>query len=124
MKLSELRADSETFSPQHPSMGDVGITFTIHSPFSREHNSATARLAPELLKDGGNWEVFQAESVMSDWSGIEDADGNPIPFSAEKCAELFRDPAFFWMPLQVCEVLAKKKGYLQTILNRLKHSPK
>lgn len=124
MNLNELKAQSEVITPLHPELGDVGVTFTVCSPFSREFNAATSRIAPELLKDSDDyardWEIFQAESLMLDWSGIEDGD-EPLAFSPEKCSELFRDPDYHWMVSQLLEHISKKKGYLQTISNRFAH---
>lgn len=42
-----------------------------------------------------NMELF-AETIVLGWEGINDADGNPIPFSKEACLKLFNDlPALF-----------------------------
>lgn len=124
MKLSDLKATSETITPLHPELGEVGVTFTVCSPFSREHNAATSRLAGELLKNSEDyardWEVFQAEALVIGWSGIEDGD-EPLEFSREKLSELFRNPDYHWMVSQVCEHISKKKGYLQTISQRFSH---
>jgi len=128
MKLSALGTDNETIIPLHPEMGEVGVTFVVCSPFSREHNASTSRLAPELLSGDGdktrNWEIFQAESVMVGWTGLEDEDDKPLEFSKEECSKLFRDERYHWMVSQVLEHIAKKKGYLQTISNRFAHLSK
>lgn len=124
MNLNDLKAKSEVITPLHPELGDVGVTFTVCSPFSREHNAATSRLAAELLRNSEDyardWEVFQAEALVIGWAGIEDGD-SPLEFSREKLSELFRDPDYHWMVSQVCEHISKKKGYLQTISQRFAH---
>lgn len=124
MNLADLKAVSEEIAPLHPELGEVGISFTVCSPFSREHNSATSRLSKELLKESDDyqrdWEIFQAESLVTGWSGI-DEDGKPLEFSKEKLSEIFRNPDYHWMVSQVCEHISKKKGYLQTISQRFAH---
>ncbi len=126
MKLADLKTTTEVITPLHPALGDVGVKFNVCSPFSREHNAATARLHGEIfsdkseLEDTVKWDIYQAEAVMVGWSGIENEDGTPMEFNAQNLAELFRNPDLYWMVQQVGEYLSKKKGYLQTMLNRLK----
>lgn len=126
MKLSDLTAVSETFSPLHPNIGEVdGLTFTLCSPFSREYNKNTARIHSDLLGNDADfdasdaWQIYQAEAVITGWSGIDDDNGNAIEFSFEASSKLFRNPEFFWMVVAVTDRLAKKKGYLQTLTKRL-----
>lgn len=39
--------------------------------------------------------------IVKGWSGVEDADGNPLEFSADACAEIMTaDPTFFLFVLQ------------------------
>lgn len=120
MNLSDLKAESEEIAPLHPELGDVGVVFTVCSPFSREHNTNTSRLSRELLKESEDyqrdWEVFQAESLVVGWTGIDD-----LEFSKENLSKVFRDPSYHWMVSQVCEHISKKKGYLQTISQRFAH---
>lgn len=120
MKLTELSAKSEEITPLHPELGEVGVTFTVCSPFSREHNANTSRLSRELLKESEDyqrdWEIFQAESLVIGWTGIDD-----LEFSQENLTKVFRDPDYHWMVSQVCEHISKKKGYLQTISQRFAH---
>jgi hypothetical protein len=43
---------------------------------------------PEAIAMQLTVEIF-VETVVKDWKDVGDADGNPLPFSKEKCAELF-----------------------------------
>lgn len=122
MKLADLKATSETFAPLHPSFGDAGVVLEVCSPFSREYNNNTARIHGQIfgdkseLEDSIKWDIYQAEAVVTGWTGIDD-----LEYSDENKAELFRNPEYYWLVLQVGEWLSKKKGYIQTIQNRLKH---
>ena len=48
-----------------------------------------AGMAPPQLMDEILAEVY-AETVVKGWRGLEDEDGNPIPYSRAKAAELLR----------------------------------
>jgi hypothetical protein len=73
-------------------------------------NSDLRRLRNKLLQEipraqrlrGAGEETLEAigtrllaETVLVDWSGIEDENGEPLPFSKEKAASVLGDPAMF-----------------------------
>lgn len=122
MDINELGTQSETISVMHPTLGDVGITFTVCDPLSSEFANATARLDRSGAGSGvSGFVVTQALCAVVDWQGIEDKKGE-IAYTQEKAKELLTDPKFYWMCAAVDEHYGKKKGYMQTLMNRLKHS--
>lgn len=80
-----------------------------------ETENMDQKLANKLLM-----EVY-AQTVVLDWTGVLDDEGNPIPFSAEACIEQFKDNKDFFDDIQSqatraalfrTEVLAAESGNL------------
>ena len=124
MKLSELKTENETIDILHPEYGDVGIQFVVCSPMSREFTVNSSRLVQSSTDDEplASWIVNQAIAAVVGWSGIEDENGEQIPFTEEECEKLLKDPCYFWMASCVDAHLGKKKGYFQMLTSKLKSS--
>lgn len=58
--------------------------------------------------------------IVKGWSGVEDADGNPLEFSADACAEIMTaDPTFFLFVLQqASKISTDAKQELQETLEK------
>lgn len=65
-------------------------------PYRRQIQNETIdpKFAEQLIM-----ETF-AESVILDWSGVEDEFGNDLPFSFENCVKLFKDLPDLWADIQ------------------------
>lgn len=124
MKLSELKTENESIAILHPEYGDVGIQFVVCSPMSREFTVNSSRLVQSSTDDEplASWIVNQSIAAVVGWSGIEDENGEQIPFTKEECEKLLKDPCYFWMASCVDAHLGKKKGYFQMLTSRLKPS--
>lgn len=86
---------------------DSGISLKI----ARARNSAYRELMRKLTeprrdeireeekKDEAKLDILldilkevRAKTILLDWKDLDDADGNPIPYSCEKALEFFKDP--------------------------------
>lgn len=113
MDLAALAVDREEIIPIHPAMGDTGLRVIVCSPMSKEYNSAVARLQPDAANL--SIEVFIAEAATIEIKGADNFDN-----SQESISALLRDDRYYWLPLSIYDHIAKKKGYLQKIAERLK----
>ena len=126
MDIKELGTQNEVINVIHPQAGDVGIKFTVCDPLSAEFANASARI--DRSKSGSDWSSFvinQALCAVVGWSGVENGEGDdavPVEFAPEAVKELLTNPKYYWMCVAVDEHFGKKKGYMQTIMNRLKPS--
>ena len=106
VKLNSLRADlvAERDGVWAAYPNEPGLELKIASPSSREFRDASAKaMEPYIdLLRAGKLDVGQgenseqqraAEHLGRDWRGVEDEDGNPLPFSIDACAALLKDPA-------------------------------
>ena len=90
-------------------VGDSELRMKIRSTKSKVFQAELSRLAKEKLdlinelkdkKDRGqaleNLEFDMQREIawclVADWSGLEEDDGTPIPFSVERCREIITDP--------------------------------
>lgn len=110
MNFGELGLKTETVTPLHPEHGDVGFRIDVCEPMSREYAAACARLAG----DGLGADVFLAEAITLDWRAEGELEGIP-EFSAEAMAEIYRNPAYYWIVESINTHIDKKKGYLAII---------
>jgi len=120
MDIKELGTQNEVIDVIHPQAGDVGIKFTVCDPLSAEFANASARI--DRSKSGSDWSSFvinQALCAVVGWSGVTE-DEKEIPFSKELAKEYLTNPEYYWLCVAVDEHFGKKKGYMQTIMNRLK----
>jgi len=57
-----------------------------------------------------------ARTVLMDWRGIEDDQGNPVPFSPDKALEWFRDPELWRLYTFVLMVGLEEERFRKTVL--------
>ena len=57
-----------------------------------------------------------AETILLDWKNIDDADGNPIPYSREKALEFFENPELADFYDYVVIVSNQKENYRKQVL--------
>ena len=91
-----------------------------HSAFLREayapHRKETreGKLDPAVATEIGRRGV--AQYVLRDWSGLEDDDGQPLKYSAEKALELFAHPKLADLYAFVVEAARHEDAYREAAL--------
>jgi hypothetical protein len=66
-----------------------GRSLLVKRAGTRNREFMAAVAAIDVKDDAATREVY-ARTVVAGWSGFNDEAGNPIPFSAEACIELFK----------------------------------
>lgn len=79
-------------------------------PYRRQiqNDTADAEVVDQLMK-----EVY-AETIILGWEGVDDAEGNEIPFTKENCVRLFNDLPDLWS--DIAEVSRKTAAFRNEIL--------
>ena len=57
-----------------------------------------------------------ARTVLMDWRGIEDEQGNPVLYSPEKALEWFRDPELWRLYTFILMVALEEERFRKTVL--------
>ena len=121
-KLSQIRSDTEKTSEGIWLEFAVGIRLkvarlhnpayskyltTLQKPYTRQIRAGIldADVAGELVRKA------VARHILVGWENIEDEQGKPIPYSAEKALEFLSDPALSEMYDFVLEVSASAELY-------------
>ncbi|MGE0714472.1 MAG: hypothetical protein AB7P02_03435 [Alphaproteobacteria bacterium] len=105
MKLSDLAVEPKAESEGVPVEILPGLVVTVRSTATPAYRNAQARLLRPLArivaagmpipaeKQDEIMARLLAEEVVAGWQGLADDDGQPIPYSPERAAAIFRDPA-------------------------------
>ncbi|BBK44023.1 hypothetical protein STVA_40430 [Allostella vacuolata] len=105
MKLSDLATDPVAEQAGVPVEILPGLVVTVRSTATPSYRNAQARLLRPLARLVGAGVAIPAEKqdeiaarllaeeVVAGWQGLTDEDGRPIPFSRERAAAIFLDPA-------------------------------
>lgn len=106
MKISKMKQDvTSAEEGQWVDIGD-GASVKVARIGNKAYNAfikkATKPYAAALRsKTGLPDDVFEgilnkayAETILLDWAGLEDDAGANLPYSKEKCLELFKDPEY------------------------------
>lgn len=135
MKLSDLSIDpvrfeqgewiGEQYGTPIPEMGDLCVLVRgLGNADWRRMQQQLMAAVPRGKKTGGVIDTEEVDRINStlllktslkDWSGIEDASGNPVPYSEAQAQEILTNPehrrvrdAIFWAASIVGEARAKK----------------
>lgn len=110
----------------------VKIISSSSVAFSRCISKMTKARAQDIKRLGGNLPAEEIENIqreaigsvlIADWSGIEEDDGTPIPFSREKAIEFMTDRTYTEFYEWVSNVAADRERYRQeTVINASKNS--
>ncbi|MCC7271406.1 MAG: hypothetical protein IT561_01980 [Alphaproteobacteria bacterium] len=105
MKLSDLKTEPRAESEGVAVEILPGLVVTVRSTATPAYRNAQARLLRPLArvvaagmpipaeKQDEITARLLAEEIVAGWQGVADDAGQPIPFSPERAAEIFRDPA-------------------------------
>jgi hypothetical protein len=111
MKLSSLLAQSPLEAGREFELAD-GLFFSIRPAYSKEFDD-TVRTLTLRGSDGGKRPVMSdaevaeiqlqahAATVLVGWRGLQDDNGNPLPYSRERALELLRGNYRFYRWVQV-----------------------
>ncbi|MGN6549760.1 MAG: hypothetical protein ACTHJ3_07695 [Pararhizobium sp.] len=109
MKLSEMKVDAAAVEQGEwigdiPEMGDLRLKVKgVPNKAFRNLQAKLIQALPRGKRVGGQVDADEMdritgiclqETVLLDWSGVEDEDGSAVPYSKEKAGALLTDPQF------------------------------
>lgn len=122
MKISQLLPKSQDLPINFPDGEPTGIVLKVVGQDSKQVREVTKRFA--LVMDGdtqtleriNQMEQRAAEIVAAcivGWSGLEDDDGGPLPYSTEKALELVSKPELAFIAEQVVRYAADRQNFFR-----------
>lgn len=100
--------------------GPSGLRVRVRSTDSRQFREAASRLAKTALKrkaadisfeDAERVNVDAVLAATVDWQGIEDEDGQPLPFNEANGRRIYSDPGFKWIADQVNAASGERRRF-------------
>ena len=98
---------------------EAGIRVRVARLYNKRHAEILSRLRAEAMEGADETkaeDVFMrsiAEGVITGWQNLEDDDGKPIPFSAEKAYEIFGNEEYRDFYDFICDTSVKRALYRQ-----------
>jgi len=123
MKLSTLLPNVAKMELIHPEIGPTGIFINLIGQDSKVFRDKAKVIASSLVgkssKDADydkliTQSIELAAACIVGWSGLEDEEGNEIPYSPAKALELVADPGLAYLKEQVEEFIADRKNFFRT----------
>ena len=122
MELSQLNLRENAnkgfaFKPKHPVIGETDLEITVLGSDSDAYRAASVELQRKVkdvekpTEDQATaWGAELIASIVTGWKGIT-SDGEPVPFSPEKAAELFSDTGFDWLVLEIRRAIEDRANF-------------
>lgn len=122
MKLTALLPNVAKMELTHPTLGATGITLSLIGQDTKVFRDKAKIIAKSMVgktskdididvMERQNLEL--AASCIVGWTGIQDDDGNELPYSPDKAFELMTDPGLRFLREQVEEFIAERKNFFR-----------
>ena len=122
MKLSQLLPKSQDLPITFPDGEPTGIVLKVVGQDSKQVREVTKRFALIMDEQKPTLErMNQVEQRASEivaacivgWTGLEDEDGNPLPYSPDKALELVSKPELAFISEQVVRYAADRQNFFR-----------
>jgi hypothetical protein len=119
MKVSSLLPTARDLPIKFVDGEPTGIVMKIVGHDSKQVHEVGKKFAMQLSEDGKNFDLLEqraAEVVAAcvvGWTGLENEDGTPMPYSHEKAVELLSKPELSFIAEQVVRYAATRQNFFR-----------